>query len=493
MNLFTRTPRATDIVRVVSLDILNNAVSTQALDGENLMFLKNSFLEYVRQTYGGGAQAAPDPVHIQNKLTQTLTFLFVFLYKAGWESFIADFQALTYSPNSAQRDNLPGVIMYLRILGSVHDEIADLMLTRQGGETSRNNDLKDLIRERDMRNIAASWQEILAQHSNRNDSVVEMTLKTIGKWVSWIDISLVINQEMLNLLLPLLGRTNTTGSEDKVRDAAVDALTEIVAKKMKASDKMDMIEFLNLREITAQLLQSPPLNDNRHTSRYDNDLAEALAKLVNTIVTDIVRVLEDNKADNTVRGKAEQHLQGFLPILLRLFSDEYDEICSTVIPSLTDLLTFLRKAGNLPTEYSQMLPPILDAIVSKMRYDEACQWGNEDEQTDEAEFAELRKRLQILEKSVAAVDQNLYIEYLSNLVSNMFATLDQQGNQMDWRDLDLALHEIYMFGELALPNAGLAHKSQPNAVAAERLAAMMSKMMESSKKTPLFYRSLAAS
>jgi exportin-T len=38
-----------------------------------------------------------------------------------------------------------------------------------------------------------------------------------------------------------------------------------------------------------------------------------------------------------------------------------------------------------------------------------------------------------------------------------------------------------LFGELALPNAGLAHKSQPNPIAAERLAAMMSKMVESGK------------
>ncbi|KAK4115171.1 Xpo1-domain-containing protein [Canariomyces notabilis] len=472
-DLFTRNPRASEVVRLVSLEIVNNAVHSQALDAASLAFLKQSLLDYIGRVYGGDAQEPVDPAHLQNKLTQTLTYLFVFLYKEGWESFIDDFLTL------AQKDNLPGVIMYLRILGSIHDEIADVMLSRQGNEAKRNNDLKDLVRERDMRKIAASWQDILARYSNQNDSVVESTLKIVGKWVSWMDIHLVINQDMLNLLLPLVGRSKPAGGEDKVRDVAVDTLTEVVAKKMKASDKIEMISFLNLREIVTQLLASAPLQEWKGTPRYDNDLAEAVAKLVNTIMTDVVRVLEDNKVETDTRAKAEQLLQDFLPSLLRLFSDEYDEVCSTVIPSLTDLLTFLRKVGTLPPSYAGMLHPILSAIVLKMRYDETSNWGNEDEQTDEAEFQDLRKKLQILQKSVASVDENLCIEFLSELVANMFATLEQQGPQMDWRDLDLALHEIYLFGELALPNMGLAQKSQPNTIAAERLAVMMSKMVES--------------
>jgi exportin-T len=299
--------------------------------------------------------------------------------------------------------------------------------------------------------------------------------------VSWIDISLIVNQDTLNLLFQLVGRTNSTNGEDKVRDAAIDTFTEIVAKKMKASDKIGMIVFLNLGDVVSQLIASPALHDLRTTSSYDTDLAEAVAKLVNNVVFDIVKVLEDNLAPAETRTQAEQLIQSFLPLLLRFFSDEYDEICSTVIPSLTDVLTFLRRAQPLPPAYSAMLTPVLNAIIQKMRYDETSSWGNEDEQTDEAEFQELRKRLQVLQKSVAAVDQGLYVEILSNVVGNTFQTLDQQGGQMDWRDLDLALHEMYLFGELTVPNGGLYSKSQPSSVAAERLIVMMSKMVDSGK------------
>ncbi|CAG8975031.1 hypothetical protein HYALB_00011694 [Hymenoscyphus albidus] len=478
LTLFTRTPKCSDVVRMFSLDIVNNAIQTQQLDGQSLERVKEILMEYIRRTYASGNRDEIDPPAIQNKVTQTLTYLFTSMYRQGWESFLDDFMALTSLQNGS-RDSLVGVVLYLRILSSIHDEIADVIVSRGPTETKRNTDLKDALRARDAQKVATSWQEILARWTGQNDSVVEMCLKIIGKWVSWTDISLIVNQSTLNLLFQLAGRTNPGHEEDRVRNAAIDAFTEIVAKKMKGSDKINMIVFLNLGEVVSQLVASPALHDLRTTSSYDTDLAEAVAKLVNNVVFDLVKVLEDTQVDNASRGQAEQLLQTFLPLLLRFFSDEYDEICSTVIPSLTDLLTFLRKAKPLPPAYSAMLSPILNAIIQKMRYDETSNWGNEDEQTDEAEFQELRKRLQILQKTVAAVDENLYIDILSNVVGNTFQNFDQAGGQMDWRYLDLALHEMYLFGELTLVNGGLYAKSQPSGVAAERLIIMISKMVQS--------------
>lgn len=479
VSLFTRTPRTSEVVRLVSLEIVNNAIHVHSLDAQSLVSLRDALLDYVRSTYGTSQQAEIDSSPLQNKLTQTLTLLFVSLYKQGWETFTDDFLALTSLPGSVQRDNITGVILYLRVLGAIHDEIADVLLVRQDNQVRSHTELKDLMRARDVGKVAQSWQDLLALYGNQNDGIVEMTLKIIGKWVSWIDISLIINENMLSLILPLVGRSNNTGGEDKVRDAAVEAFTEIVGKKMRPADKTEMISFLNLQSIISQLIASPPLNEFKGTPKYDTDLAEAVAKLVNTVMADIVRVLEDRSTDDTTRAKSNQLLHDFIPLLLRFFSDEYDEICATVIPSLTDVLAYFRKLPELPTSFSETLPPILNAIIMKMRYDETSSWGNEDEQTDEAEFQELRKRLQVLQKTVAVVDQNLYVDVLTNLVANTFQTLDERGSQMDWRDVDLALHEMYLFGELAMPNQGLGAKNQPSPVASERLMAMMTKMVQS--------------
>ena len=478
-NLFARTPRSSEVVRMVCLEVVNYAVHTQGLDAESLSYLKYTLLQYVRQSYGPDAQQGTDPVSLQNKLTQTLTYLFVFLYQDGWQSFIDDFWELTGVPSG--RDNAGGVLFYMRVLSSIHDEIADMLLARQSNDAKRNTELKDQLRAQDMHKVAESWKQLLIKHAD-NDAVVELVLKVIGKWVSWMDISLVVSQDMINLLLPVVGRTKSSG-EDKVRDTAIDTLTEICGKKMRSADKMELISFLNLQDIIAQLLASSPLSSMRGTPQYDTDLAEAVAKLVNTVMSDIVKALDDNQVGEEAKVRAKQHLQGFLPFLLRLFSDEYDEVCATVIPALTDLLTFLRKLGQLPQDYSSMLAPILDAIIRKMRYDETTTWGNEDEQTDEAEFQELRRKLQNLQKTIAAIDQPLYMDMLSNLVANTFQSLDQRGSEMDWRDLDLALYEMYLFGELALPNHGLGSKNQPSTEASERLVVMMQKMVGSGKRS----------
>jgi exportin-T len=484
LTLVTRPGKSSEVVRLVSLDVLNNVVQTEVLNLQSLLILRDTLLEYVRRIYGASSNESDlDSNTIQNKLTQTLTFLFVALYKENWSSFFDDFLCLTRHSNSSLPDNFPGTIMYMRVLTSIHDEIADVLLSRSSSEQKRNTELKDLLRARDVRKVAGSWQDIIAHWKEKNDVVTELCLKVIGRWVSWIDISLVVNQDFLNLLLQLVGRTRSSGNEDKVRHVAVDCFTEIIGKKMKVADKIEMIMLLNLGDIVSQLVASPPLNDLRTTPDYDYDLAEAVAKLVNNAMYDIVKGLEDSPADATTRTRADQLLQTFLPLLLRFFSDEYDEICSTVIPSLTDLLTLFRKAQPLPPEYTAMLSPILNAIIVKMRYDETSSWGNEDAQTDEAEFQELRKRLQVLQKTVAVVDESLYMEILTTVVGNTFQNLDQQGSQMDWRDLDLALHEMYLFGELAVPNGGLIGKSQPSTVATERLVAMMTKMVESGKVT----------
>ncbi|OCK74737.1 Xpo1-domain-containing protein [Lepidopterella palustris CBS 459.81] len=485
--LFTRDPRPLEVVRHFSLEVVNNAVQEYRLDSQSLGYIKENLMGYIRNVYTPGSrQDSVDTAHIQNKLTQTMTYLFTSLYSSGWQTFFDDFRTLAGDSTAIGTVNVAGTILYLRMLGQVHDEIADILVSRSSDEQKRNMELKDLVRARDARKIALSWQEILAKWRQTDLMIVEMCLKSVSRWVSWIDISLVVNETMLTNFLQMAGQQGIESAESpegKVRDAAIDAFTEIVGKKMKPADKVELIVFLNLGNVVGQLIGSPALSDLRSTPSYDTDLAETVAKLVNSTVSDIVKALDNDSIDGQTRQRSEELCQVFVPYLLRFFADEYDEICSTVIPSLTDLLTFFRKLrkskGALPPQYAGMLSPILDAIISKMKYDETASWGEEDEQTDEAEFQELRKRLHILQQTVAATDEPLYIETLSRVVASTFNRLMSNDSSLNWRDLDLALHEMYLFGELAVKNQGLYQKKEPSSVASNRLIEMMSSMVNS--------------
>ena len=473
------------MVRVFCLEIVNNAVQAGLVNQEGLKVVKEQLLEYLRRAYGpNGALGTPDTPPIENKIAQTITYLFSSFYANGWETCFDDILALT-STQQGSRDNLKGVVFYLRVVNSVHDEIGDVLLSRSREEQDKANTLKDLLRERDVHKIAASWREILSQWRISNDLVAELCMKAIGKWVSWIDISFVVNHSMLQLLFQQLERAQQMSlpeGAEKSRDAAIDVFTETIGKKMPAADKIQLLSFLNLESVVAQLIKCPPLNESRGSSVYDVDLAETVAKLVNGTVVDVVKILDTENGESDTWAKAERVLAAFLPHLLRFFSDEYDEVCSTVLNAMTDVLSFLRRTSQGQTPSPQravMLLPILKAIFAKMRYDETASWGDDDEKTDEAEFQDLRKRLSSLQQAIAAADEQLYVDAISGLVHATLEKLRTQPTQLNWRDLDLALHEIYLLGDLAVKAGGLYQKNKPNSPTAEKFIRMMEEMVKS--------------
>lgn len=482
LTLFVRDPRCSEFVRHTCLDVLNNAIRSGSLGVQTLNAVRQNLLAYAQGTYKPLDTGLPavDSIHLQNKLAQTLTSLFVCLYPSEWLSFFRDMLDLTAFAGSSGRENAAGTVFFLRVLSQIHDEIADVFLARSPHERKKSNELKDLIRERDAKVVAGSWQEILSQWRAKDSTVTDICLVVVGRWASWTEISLIITPTLRDLLLELvISQSNGPAAS---RETALTTFTEILRKKMSPAYKLELIDFLKIREVIAHLIASPALADLRATSQYDTDLAESVAQLANHSLSDIVKAIESAQDQDSVMVQGVSHLKGFLPLVLRFFSDDYDEICSTVIPCLSDLLTlFRRKEKSSVVIHEQsiaMLGPVLDAVVAKMRYDETSSWGNEDAQTDEAEFQELRKRLHVLQQAIAAVDDALYQDKISSVVISTFENFKRGGTQVDWRDLDLALHEMFLFGELGLKSGGLYSKTKPVTPAAERLIAMMFKLVE---------------
>jgi exportin-T len=494
LPLFTQSPRSTEHVRHFCLEVLSNSAQVLQLQPQTLEYIHAQLLEYVHQNYTGEATGLPDSPHIQNKLSQVLTYLFAGLYPTTWQTFFDDF--LMLSKNGA---NPVGTILYFRLLGSIHDEIADVMILRSPEDTKRNVALKDMIRERDASKVAAFWQELLSKwrqslgpENTANYQIVEMCLRTISKWVSWTDISLVVNQVTLGALLEMASQQDSTPQTTKLRDAAIEAFTEIANKGMRSIEKVELLRALNLGTVVRGLIESPVLSQYRNTSMYDTDLAELVAKLVNNVVRDIVVVLDSADATPATKQEANEMLQTFVPFLLRFFADEYDEVCSTVIDGLSDILTFFRRLTkdkngantSLPPEYSALLPTILQAIINKMKYDETASFDEHDldfDDEDEAEFQELRKRLNVLQQQITAIDERLSIMTISNLVKRTFQGVSAGNGSVDWRAVELALYELNIFGDFAARQTNRSMRVQQPGAAAEQLGQMIVEMMSSSK------------
>ena len=452
-----------------------------SLDTGSQLYIRDQILEYSRSQYGQLHGNAPqDSTALQNKITQVLTCLFITLYATDWPSFFDDTLALAVVNGMVSENRSTGVIFYLKILASIHDEIADILSARDGREQTRNTNLKDLIRSRDVSKLTSSWQSVLVQFSSKDSKVVEQCLAVIGRWASWTDLSLIVNDEVLSLLFEFVssGLSSQDAASVSLRDVALNTIMEILGKKMNGENKLELIEVLKIQNVVSQLTLSGPLQDSRHTPGYDTDLAELVAKLVNQVVSDIVVILEGENSDSTVSHRAHAQLKNFLPFMLRYFSDEYDEVSSSVIPCLNDILAFFRKKSQFSRDYLSTLPSILEAIVAKMKYDETSDWGTDDAQTDEAEFQDLRKRLGILQQSVAAIDQTMLIDSVYNLIMSSFEAFQSKGGQVDWRDIELALYEMFTLGQYTTKSSTLYTKGKPASLAAERLIALMQKLSE---------------
>lgn len=497
LSLLLRSPRAADVVRHVSLDVINAAVSSHQLDAQALSTIRNAIMDYLSTNYMRNEHSnIPDTVAFQNKLAQTLTYLFRVAYPNDWTTFFRDVNATSNAH------------FYLRVLISIHDEIAEVLNPRFGTEQKVDNELKDLIRQRDASFIVDSWHQILLR---REDVDLEaFCFATISRWIIWTDISLVVNDTLLDLVFEILLST-TSGDTDQERfrkyhdtvnrmqgtlaassfedigirrrNAALEAVTEILSKKMSPNDKLELIRILRVEDILRTQSSSPGLADFRGSSKYDTDLAENVAKLVNNVVEDVAKSL-GGAHDDASLSKGLSSLRTFLPHTLRFFSDEYDEVSSTVIPCLTDLLTFFRKASEtnqaVMMESKAMLPVILEAIFAKMKYDDTTSWSSEDpdEFTDEAEFQELRRKLSGLQKFVANTDELLWMESVTSLVGKSLDPAQAQHEQQNWRNIEAALYEMYLFGDLALKGGSLYNRNKLISPAAEKMATMLSSFVE---------------
>lgn len=130
----------------------------------------------------------------------------------------------------------------------------------------------------------------------------------------------------------------------------------------------------------------------------------------------------------------------------------------------------------MPSHHA-MLEPTLNVVIMKTKYDDSSTWGEDDDQTDETEFLELRRRMQPLQEAIAATDEELYQNFLASLVANTFTK--SRHNAVNWRELDLALYEMFLFGTVAVKIAGLyGTNKEPNSPAAAVLIQMMAEMME---------------
>lgn len=127
--------------------------------------------------------------------------------------------ALVQTPSGSE-SNEKAADFFLRLCISIDEEIARLDIPRNREEVVRNTNIKDTMRMGDIQILASFWFKLLLEYRTRNPGIAQLALKNIGAYIAWMDISLVVNDQVMSVLYELLGDVN-------LRIAACECLADV--------------------------------------------------------------------------------------------------------------------------------------------------------------------------------------------------------------------------------------------------------------------------
>lgn len=182
---------------------------------------------------------------IRNKAAQSLTLLFVHVYPTVWPNFFKDITSIAKTP-SGSPSHEKAADFFLRLCYSIDEEIARINVNRSRDDIARNNNIKDHMRLGDIQLLVSFWFDLLQEFRSTNPGMAQLALKNIGAYVSWIDISLVVNDQVMGLLYELLLDVN-------LRIAACECIADVISKGMVSAEKLNMLQLMNVTDILGRL------------------------------------------------------------------------------------------------------------------------------------------------------------------------------------------------------------------------------------------------
>ncbi|CAG8432820.1 11500_t:CDS:10 [Diversispora eburnea] len=235
---------------------------------------------------------------------------------------------------------------------------------------------------------------------------------------------------------------------------------------MKPHDKFKLIQALNLTNVMTGLDYSD-----------DIEFVEQVAKLTNVLGVELCKIWEEMgpETKSTVYIQIELLFQ----FLLKFLADEYDDTSCAVFSFLSAFLSVLKKqikqVGELSSSQREFLDSLLKVIVIKMKFDDESE--TDDDGEGEAEFSVMRKNLKSFFDIIYNIDSQLFTTYVHFAVLNTLANYEKAGNSFDWRDLELALHVLLLYGE-AIKGQLQFMKTENEIVKLTPLGEMLQKMVQ---------------
>ncbi|KAI7892452.1 armadillo-type protein [Mucor mucedo] len=398
IQLFMKEPKALPEARFFSLQVVENTLRNRydSLDAAAVQYIQQTMMEYLRREFVDNTNIGSEEAFIRNKAAQSLTILFTHVYPTVWPSFFKDMIALAKTPSDTPSHE-KAADFFLRLCISIDEEIARMDIPRTREEVIRNTHIKDSMRVGDIQLLAAFWFDLLQEFKSTKPTIAQLALKNIGSYIAWMDISYVVNDQVMTVLYELL-------ANEALRIPACECLADVISKGMLPMDKLNMLQMLNITDMLPRLDLSEP------------EFVEYVARLINALGTELCKIYTEVSLPAEGKAAAWTMIEQVTPYLLRFLANEYDDTSSAIFPFVNDMLYIYKKQKKQQQPLSQgqheFLVSLLNVLVVKLRYDDETEWdADEDEPEEEALFFEMRK---VPRKKKRERDL-LYVEKKANL------------------------------------------------------------------------------
>ncbi|WPT12450.1 Exportin-T [Picochlorum sp. SENEW3] len=404
------------------------------------------------------------PGFIRNKIAQVIVSIASIEYPKEWPSFFQDvLGSLNESPSA--------IDCYCRILVSVHEDIISLEVPRSSEEAKQSMEFKDAMRDNALEQIYSSWYQILSMFKDSDRAIVANLLRAVERYVHWIDIGLVANDQFMPLLFHVL---NTFDEDSEAQVAAISVLREIVSKRMDAGPKLSLIEGLGLVPIAASWSTSgvPGISND------DHELAVASSKLLVSLATEILEAwkkvengvlslqavgvaLDDDVISeaNTSCCVAAAMMDQLFPAVVEVFKIPDDEISPIVAPFMLSFVSRIKLIAkrqgecDLSATHKSQVMAIIEAAALCSRFDDVSSvYPTEPSSSEEKVMSEeeennvstRRQEVFALFRNAAKLIPSEAFEFVAQKTRS---SLIHHGGTMSWQDAELALSLLYQIGE----------------------------------------------
>lgn len=248
------------------------------------------------------------------------------------------------------------VELFMRFLLAVDEEIVTFHAGRPASELERSARIKDTMRATGVQSeVCGVVHTAVMAYQASNPSLAALALSVLSKYVTWIDIGLVINDRILPLLYECLGQG---GRAPELAQAAASCLEEVINKGVQnLGEKLRMLGSLGLPE----LLQRLP-----REAVADEDVAEAIASLVNDLVIQLLDAWDQTATEQPTPSSsggtdanlpgsgssnasvAAAQLSACLPLLWAYLSHSEVSVSAKTVPAANRLVQTLKKERGGP-------------------------------------------------------------------------------------------------------------------------------------------------